>query len=83
MESIKKINFYGEEYLIDNDSIEYGNDVNSPSGACFKGYAYKGNVKYVVTWYPLESWLEGNREDESEACNWSEYDHIEEVDSEN
>lgn len=31
---------------------------------------------YELTWYPLQSWLDGDREDEGDACDWDSPDDV-------
>lgn len=32
---------------------------------------------YIVTWYPTEEWLNGDRKDEGDACDWDHPDVLE------
>ncbi len=31
---------------------------------------------YRLTWYPLQSWLDGDREDERDACDWDSPNNV-------
>lgn len=34
---------------------------------------------YQVTWWPTQEWLDGDREDEGDACDWDAADDIRQV----
>ncbi len=34
---------------------------------------------YLTTWYPLQSWLDGDQEDEGDACDWDSPDDVNEI----